>query len=257
MNGVLPSQIPEYTLPSGNYRPDNAFSHGGQLGCWRSHMNTLRHIVQNRISSALIFESDADWDVRFKDQLALLSASLPNTTETQPYGVGWDVLWLGHCMETLNRESPLPVISSYVDASVPRLQSLPAFARDFLEYYGIQNEKMRLVTRSHDPTCLSAYAVTLKGASKLLYELSYNKLEAAIDNDMGRLTRDGQLPGLIVTPPMVGQYKTGSRADSDIDGGNNAEKVPGGKGNKPDSVERSMRQELWKLVYGLSPDNDD
>ena len=70
---------------------------------------------------------------------------------------------------------------------------------------------------------------------------------------MGRLTTEGKLPGLTVTPPMVGQYKTGSRSDSDIDGGNDRMKVPGGQGNAPACVERSMRKELEKFVYGVEP----
>ena len=34
----------------------------GQLGCYRSNLNIMQHIVDNRITSALIVQDDADWD---------------------------------------------------------------------------------------------------------------------------------------------------------------------------------------------------
>jgi len=94
-------------------------------------------VVQRNLTSALILEDDADWDVRIKEQLydyakatrALIqplskdpstyadstypkpkdASSLPKSTltfdqlpltvepTTSPYGDNWDVLWLGHC----------------------------------------------------------------------------------------------------------------------------------------------------------------
>jgi len=92
-------------------------------------------VVELNLTSALILEDDADWDIRLKSQLqsyALASrgflqplrsnpasslsslsgstqasrgddtvflGSLPQTLSptSSPYGDGWDVLWLGHC----------------------------------------------------------------------------------------------------------------------------------------------------------------
>lgn len=39
------------------------------IGSWRAHMNAVASILDNRLSSALIIEDDADWDVNLKTQL--------------------------------------------------------------------------------------------------------------------------------------------------------------------------------------------
>lgn len=89
------------------------------------------------MTSALILEDDADWDVRLKQQLQIFSQAaraftqpLPDrdrpyadiTSQAEiplagipakihprltPYGEAWDVLWLGHCGTELPKESNL------------------------------------------------------------------------------------------------------------------------------------------------------
>ncbi|KAF2206424.1 glycosyltransferase family 25 protein [Cercospora zeae-maydis SCOH1-5] len=61
---------------------------GGGAGAWRSHMNVIRTIVEQNISSALILEDDADWDIRIKSQMRdfakasrLLLQPLPGTED--------------------------------------------------------------------------------------------------------------------------------------------------------------------------------
>lgn len=101
-------------------------------------------MVEENISSALILEDDADWDVRLKQQLMDIaegtrlllgmakqepdfqannlpagghetSAAVsdgttgsPNlaTPPHSPYGDDWDILWLGHCGETFPERIP-------------------------------------------------------------------------------------------------------------------------------------------------------
>lgn len=102
---------------------------------WNGSHQTHR-VVRRNLSSALILEDDADWDIRIRDQLydfalsthaltqplsgydqsyadqTYLSPtdnapevsefsleSLPATVppKTSPYGDNWDLLWLGHC----------------------------------------------------------------------------------------------------------------------------------------------------------------
>jgi len=110
-------------------------------------------VVRRNLTSALILEDDADWDVRIKEQLfeyaytsrALLQPlsndpsthadstypnpqdatspgpiidfnQLPSTINptTSPYGDNWDVLWLGHCGMSF------PTASSKAAANVPK-----------------------------------------------------------------------------------------------------------------------------------------
>ncbi|KAF2088231.1 glycosyltransferase family 25 protein [Saccharata proteae CBS 121410] len=108
----------------------------GGLGNWRAHLNCIRKMVEQNITSALILEDDADWDIRIKSQMRdfaqasrLLVQPLPGSTDrfldptypqpfagekptnfyvdrhttseptTSPYGDidRWDMFWLGHC----------------------------------------------------------------------------------------------------------------------------------------------------------------
>ncbi|KAF2690182.1 glycosyltransferase family 25 protein [Lentithecium fluviatile CBS 122367] len=65
IKGVDADKIKEKAYPPGNHRD---VSHGG-LGSWRAHMDAMREIVARNITTALIFEDDADWDFRIREQL--------------------------------------------------------------------------------------------------------------------------------------------------------------------------------------------
>ncbi|KAK8064441.1 glycosyltransferase family 25 protein, partial [Apiospora phragmitis] len=58
--------VPDKALPLG---VDRQGWRDGGIGSWRSQMNAIRTMVEENISSALFLEDDADWDVRFKQQL--------------------------------------------------------------------------------------------------------------------------------------------------------------------------------------------
>lgn len=149
-DGILPANINPNSLPAGNYRPDNAFSHGGQLGCWRSHMDVMRAIVASNVQSALVLEADADWDVRVKDQLAAVSAHLPNATANEPYGLGWDVMWLGHCAHRGDeRDGGKYLGEIYAVYEDDTVEKVPGFAKEFLELYGVKEDRRRMLTASY------------------------------------------------------------------------------------------------------------
>lgn len=83
----------------------------GHLGALRGHANVLREIVERRLTTALIIEDDADWDVdlrlalqRLMSPLATLKQSLHPDAKIAapsawaPWGeTDFDVLWLGAC----------------------------------------------------------------------------------------------------------------------------------------------------------------
>lgn len=134
IDGVFGSEVPDKAIPTseGQERlPDPS------IGSWRGHMNAIREVVSRNLSSALILEDDADWDVNIRAQLQAFALSsqalaqplsgttsvyadptyphpgvaapsrphdlsfdrLPSTESpaTSPYGDNWDALWLGHC----------------------------------------------------------------------------------------------------------------------------------------------------------------
>ncbi|KAK4191009.1 family 25 putative glycosyltransferase [Podospora australis] len=138
IDGVDGHSVSDKVVPGDSW--DKSISKGNK-GSWRAHMNVLQRVVQDNITSALILEDDADWDVRIKPQLQVFAQaaraftqSVPqhhpehgvsyadHTSQSEislaqlppklrlsvtPYGDAWDVLWLGHCGTELPKESDM------------------------------------------------------------------------------------------------------------------------------------------------------
>ncbi|KAI0516784.1 hypothetical protein F5B22DRAFT_606489 [Xylaria bambusicola] len=79
IDGVDGASIPDKALPeySAIGRLDNP-----SIGAWRGHLNAIQEIVRRNLSSALILEDNADWDVRLRDQLH--NFALSSHALTQP-----------------------------------------------------------------------------------------------------------------------------------------------------------------------------
>jgi hypothetical protein len=203
IDGVSPSLMNPKTVPSAYKLPAVL---PGVIGCWRSHLNVLRKIVAEKVSSALIFEDDADWDLRIVEQMNQFSVAtkelLANGGQKKnrgpptksPYGEGWDILWIGHCGGFHGNISSVPHYIIRNDETVP-----PAMAMDDM-LFGIspyakweQNgsdppcaahagrdppgktcdyprlaPKDRIVQERAKPVCTASYAVSYQGARKLL-----------------------------------------------------------------------------------------
>ena len=139
----------------------------------------LVRIVQNRIQSALIFEDDADWDVMIKSQLVEVARGVlsfqvaHNTANSSPYGNEWDMLWLGHCgvMDADPKNPKYYVI--HEDPTVPPLSHQTYRLRlPDMSPPELNGNFTRVVFNNGRGICGSAYALSLKGAEKLLYQYS-------------------------------------------------------------------------------------
>ncbi|GKT45716.1 uncharacterized protein ColSpa_05897 [Colletotrichum spaethianum] len=188
----------------------------GAIGCWRGHMNALGEIVRRNLSSALILEDDVDWDIRLRSQLhdfalstqalsqPLINAPLPggvSNLETvldipldnlpstvaptfSPYGDDWDLLWIGHCgmhFPFLDRKGvPKARVIHYNDVTVAPKKNLWTFNIPFTlkEQYP---EHTRAVHRVQEGVCTLGYAVSQKGARKLLQEVALKDVSDAVD----------------------------------------------------------------------------
>src|SRR4051794_18106389 len=54
-----------------NALPESSSSlRAAQLGCWRAHANIWSRMLSENITSALIMEDDADWDVNIHGSFA-------------------------------------------------------------------------------------------------------------------------------------------------------------------------------------------
>jgi GR25 family glycosyltransferase involved in LPS biosynthesis len=205
--------------------------HDGGLGAWRAHMNALRTIVERNLTSALVLEDDADWDVRIKSQMQdfasasrLLIQPLSGTTDqfldpsypvpspgqkplnfdirekmpieppfSSPYGDidRWDFLWVGHC------GTQFPLNHTPLGRVVIWDDETVPDPEDLSNEGGVQElvkqypAHTRVVSRAHGNTCTLAYAVSQAGARRFLYELGVNKMDKATDV-MFRSVCDGE-----------------------------------------------------------------
>jgi len=170
-------------------------------------MNIIRKIVAEKISTALIFEDDADWDLRIVEQMEQFSIATKTLLAhgnqekkhyqrtKSPYGEGWDILWIGHCGGFHGNTSSAPHHIIRNDVSVP-----PAFAMDDMLFgltpysngwagnasdppcaahagrdppgktcdYPRLAPEDRIVQERAKPVCTAAYAISYQGARKIL-----------------------------------------------------------------------------------------
>lgn len=281
IDGVRGETVPDKAVPFGI---DRKILMETNLGSWRGHMNAVRKIVVDNLDSALIMEDDMDWDVRLKPQLELTAAgaravisSLPDklfptgrsrsTTPISPYGDDWDVLWLGHCGEPFPEDLPenkdlpdedqgLQAMARHWtilnDATVPPLDKITGIV-DFKAH----PERTRWIHVTGAPICSFAYALSQRGARKILYDMSVDKLSGPFDNALAglcrravgswsRMTRGEAVEGdrgldakcLSVTPPLFFHHKAKGlvSADSDI------QDYGGGSGEGDDQPPPEMRE---------------
>ncbi|KAL7793134.1 glycosyltransferase family 25 protein [Trichoderma ceciliae] len=273
VDGVKPSSIPNKAVPFGI---DPAAIRDNFLGSWRGHMNAIRQVVEQELGSALIIEDDMDWDIHLKSQLhdiahgarQILHESL--TLPHSPYGDDWDVLWLGHCgepfPETLEENAGLPLddlaqmSAKYIihdDETVPPYSQVSKLV-DWTQY----RPQTRIVHLSAAPICTFAYAVSQRGAKKILYGLSVDGLHMAFDNSLAQLCRDAmfelgrkqssgyKMKCLSVNPTIMFHHKAKGlvAAGSDIQnvGGDGSVREKG----ETESIKWSMRLNLKNILTG-------
>lgn len=66
-----------------------------------------------------------------------------------------------------------------------------------------------IVRRAAEPRCLHAYALSGKGAAKLLslVDLPWVAYQSAIDLVVPKIIKDGQINGFVLEPPLINQAK--------------------------------------------------
>lgn len=172
-------------------------------------------------------EDDVDWDVSIKSQLqsfAVASRALQDSKgrpTSSPFGNDWDILWLGHC--GLECKTDLPYFLTPNDPTVP----LP---RHFLPYWRStppieRPDHARLVCTADDAVCSSFYAVSYRGAKKILAALSVLPLGLAeeidigaqFDVSLGRMCRHGYIKCFSAYPALTGAFRSAGVASKGSD----------------------------------------
>lgn len=182
--------------------------------------------MHRNLTSALILEDDADWDVRIRDQLydfALSTHALtqplqggrpntyadptypqppPNSPEspppelnfhhlpptipptTSPYGDNWDLLWVGHC----GMHFPFANSKTIPQARIIRLNDETVAPKRNLWTINIPftlTETYPAHTRAYhhvqEGVCTLGYALSQRGARRLLHEVALKDVSDAYD----------------------------------------------------------------------------
>jgi len=187
-------------------------------------------------------EDDADWDVTIKSQLVefakgarfLQETSLKSTNGgagsgmNSPYGDDWDLLWLGHC-GTRNREEedqnyyvihddPTAISQPYW--SYPRRQ--PNLTPPALR--GSNSNFTRVVYEPIRGLCMFGYALSLRGAQKLLYHQTIAGPARVSDKALQRICTDRFMDFKCIAPypTLIGSHKGAGLTAKDSDRENTA-----------------------------------
>ncbi len=111
---------------------------------------------------------------------------------------------------------------------------------------------MRVLAPSWYPVCTIGYAVTQRGARRLLYNVGgVKRIGSALDLAMNDQVQKGYLKAYTVIPPLITTWKIGGAQDSDIDNIEEKEKelkdgetFELGSGNLWSSARETMNQIL-------------
>ncbi|KAK5047193.1 hypothetical protein LTR84_006715 [Exophiala bonariae] len=223
--GVSSADIPEKAVPP---TWDTEEQSSGSLGCWRAHMDVVAKVVAENIQTALILEDDADWDVNIKEQLvefakgskALQGHNSP-LSPISPYGDDWDVLWVGHCRagSAWEDEQDMWVIDD--DLTVPTTNHRHANWRNDWLPEPVQRNGTRVVLKTHGGMCMYGYAISQRGARKILAALSVQSQNMPVDVGMSALCRERSVKPFkcyAPYPPLFASHRPAgpSSRDSDI-----------------------------------------
>lgn len=186
--------------------------------------------MQENIQSALIFEDDADWDVSFKQQLVEFARGAtyvqgersPILDVQSPYGQAWDLLWLGHCGAKSIPAKDGRYYAIYDDITVVDDEHRRKdIRRADLSAPALQGEFTRVVHELHNPRCALAYALSLRGAQKLLHHYSVEANAAPWDRTIQTFCDEKKIEPdalcITVTPSLVEGYHPAGNTKKDSD----------------------------------------
>ncbi|KAI9662737.1 MAG: hypothetical protein M1831_002780 [Alyxoria varia] len=166
-----------------------------------------------------------------------------------PYGLNWDVLWLGNCGDdvTPSVEAPknetMSHVQTWTDPTVIRHARYIGWAKNSVK---LLPHGTRALVRSHGPVCTFAYAVTKTGARNVL-ELAGAGSATAYDVKLSGLCRDHKLRCLSVTPEIMHDYKPAPlppKKEPEPD----EEKDEDGRPRKPERKEDPRRKHLTSEI---------
>lgn len=254
-------------------------------------------MVEENIQSALVLEDDADWDIRIKAQMQDFARAsrlliqpqsngefldpsyqqpedgqkhkdfnideyVTGTPKTSPYGdlEHWDLLWLGHCGGRFpapqDQDLPLGRVIIH-DETVPESHfvDIQFGSNELTSEYPSHT---RVVARAAVNTCMLGYALSLPGATRLLYELGVRQLVNTLDMEMRSFCEgsQGRSHGrcLTVHPQLFQHHRPVGNMSSFSDISDHGDKLNEHAFTK--NIRWSARMNLLKMIDGRT-DYDD
>jgi hypothetical protein len=139
-------------------------------------------------------EDDADWDLRLLEQMPNLAKGVRSISEIpldepqhSPYGDDWDIIWPGRCGDVPPKDDQRYIINNDETVAPKAHQPWLKMLKDF-------PEQTRIVHRAGAPICTFGYAVSYRGAEKIMMALAVKGgANLAIDNGLGFLCQSGFL----------------------------------------------------------------
>lgn len=197
-------------------------------------------------------EDDLDWDVRLLSQMRELAKGArwlsnipPSQKQHSPYGDDWDILWPGHCGEVLPEHDDRRYVIKDDETVAPKEK------QPWLKALRSYPEHTRIIHKTGAPICSFAYAVSYRGAQKILLALALKGSNLAFDNNLAFFCRDGHLDIKCVSvQPMLFMHHRPAgnmNKDSDIQTGNG--KSIRQKGFT-ENIVFSVRLNLEQLIMG-------
>lgn len=179
----------------------------GSARAWLSHLDLLKYVIASDLETAFIVEDDVDWDVRIKEEMRLVSDNVRAYTgaeddDTAPFGMDWDVLWLGHCGSIITDDMAGSRV--YADDSRCETELYSGWSKRFLREN--LTEGHRQVQPAKLTVCTFGFGVTRDGARKMLPLLSQGGNEA-YDVALSGYCNDRKLKCILVNPQLFNHYE--------------------------------------------------
>ena len=172
------------------------------------------------MSSALMMEDDVDWDIRIRSQMQDLAKGVrhlsnvrANQHQLSPYGDDWDVIWPGHCGEVLPEGDNHQYIILNDETVAPKAH------QPWLKALKDLPEQTRIIHKTGAPICTFAYAVSTRGAQKILAGLGLKGSGLNFDNALAYFCRDGMLDikCFTVQPMLFFHHRAAGSMNKDSD----------------------------------------
>ncbi len=175
----------------------------GQAYNWIAHYELVRYAIALDLDTFLILEDDVDWDISVKHQMQLLSSAVREFTfvdekDRTPYGRSWDILWIGHSGEPIENNTRRLV---YEDPSAPVAMEYTGWAKKYFP----NTERVRALQRGLNPVGTVGYALTRRGAKKIMMWAGKGENEA-YDVRLMEGCKKKELSCLVIAPELMNHY---------------------------------------------------